>query len=292
MYHIIVKTRPSERNDLLFLSFVSGELTGFKQACKMTETSILKVIGLIFLGVGLSAPAMAADPPANLPFEQSHGWKFSADVYAWLPQIDMETAAGDEMTLPLWQILQNLNFTAMGGISAQNGRFGGFSDFLYMNLQGTRNSTGNLIGRPVETGVGIAMQAFVNTTAVSYSFVQNEHSEIKAFAGARYLWLESDFSFNIGGVGSEVLGQGHVIDGIVGLRGQTDIAKNYFITYYADVGTGQSDITWQALAGVGYRFKKFDAILGYRYLGWDFDSKANLDSLDIHGPMIGIKVNF
>lgn len=52
----------------------------------------------------------------------------------------MRTSAGDTVELPLWQILQNLNFTAMGQLPAEKGHFGGFSDFIYMNLQGSETS--------------------------------------------------------------------------------------------------------------------------------------------------------
>lgn len=259
-----------------------------------TRKSTLGPLTAICLVAGYASSAFAADVSTEelTPFVSEHAWKFSADVYGWLPQINMETSAGDEMELPLSQILQNLNFTAMGGVSAQKGRWSGFSDFLYMNLQGKRTSTANIINRPVETGVGIKMQALINTTAVGYSFVQNDSTEIKAFAGTRYLWLESDMSFNIGAAGGNVLAQGHVWDGIIGVRGQTNFAENYFVSYYADVGAGQSDVTWQALAGLGYRFDKFDAILGYRYLDWNFANKANLDDLSVHGPFAGIKVHF
>jgi len=41
-------------------------------------------------------------------------------------------------------------------------------------------------------------------------------------------------------------------DGIVGFKGRVALGsdKKWYIPYYADVGTGQSDLTWQVLAGV------------------------------------------
>lgn len=238
--------------------------------------------------------SQAADINSGLQqtFEADHGWKFGADLYGWLPQIQMKTVAGDEMELPLSKILQNLNFTVMAGVSAQNGKWSAFSDFIYMNLQGTQNATATIIGRPAQTGVGIKLQALINTSAIGYSFIQNETSYIRAFVGGRYLWLKPDLSFNIGAAGGNVVDEGQVFDAIVGLRGRSKFADNYFVTYYADVGTGQSDMTWQALAGVGYQFKKFDAVLGYRYLDWDFSDTANMSDLTVHGPFAGIKVRF
>ncbi|WP_299818172.1 hypothetical protein [uncultured Roseibium sp.] len=255
---------------------------------------ISKLLIAAGLAVGSWSAAIAQDASGGNPtsFQSDHGWKFNADIYGWLPQINLETIRRDEMELPLWQILQNLNFTAMAGLTAQNGRWTGFSDFIYMNLQGTRTSTANIIGRSVETGVGIKMQALINTTAVGYSVLQTDNTELKAFAGTRYLWLKSDLSFNIGRAGGEVVGQGHVWDGIVGLRGQTNFADRYFVTYYGDVGTGQSDLTWQALGGLGYRFDRFDAVVGWRYLDWNFSDTAKMDDLTVNGPFAGIKVHF
>jgi hypothetical protein len=38
------------------------------------------------------------------------------------------------------------------------------------------------------------------------------------------------------------------------------------VAYYTDIGAGQSDFTWQAFAGVGYRFAWGDALTGCRHL--------------------------
>jgi len=46
------------------------------------------------------------------------------------------------------------------------------------------------------------------------------------------------------------------------------------------------------MTGVGYKFKSFDAVLGYRYLYWDLDDRAVFDNLDINGPYAGVKFLF
>ena len=83
-----------------------------------------------------------------------------------------------------------------------------------------------------------------------------------------------------------------VWDDIVGVRGQVPLAKNWYVPYYGDIGTGDSKFTWQFMTGVGYKFKSFDAVLGYRYLYWDFDDRAVFDNLDINGPYAGVKFLF
>ncbi len=59
-----------------------------------------------------------------------------------------------------------------------------------------------------------------------------------------------------------------------------------------DVGTGDSDLTWQALAAVNYRFEKVGVVVGYRYLDYDFDDSDVFDDLNLSGPFVGVKFRF
>jgi hypothetical protein len=57
-------------------------------------------------------------------------------------------------------------------------------------------------------------------------------------------------------------------------------------------GRGDSEFTWQALAGFGYKFNKWDFILVWRYLSWEFEDSSALDNMDINGPLVGAKFIF
>lgn len=76
------------------------------------------------------------------------------------------------------------------------------------------------------------------------------------------------------------------------MRGRTDLSGRWYLTYYADVGTGQSDLTWQALGTVNYDAGPVDLAAGYRYLRWKFGNQNLLDNLDVQGPMLGIRFAF
>ena len=84
----------------------------------------------------------------------------------------------------------------------------------------------------------------------------------------------------------------HNWDGIVGVKGQWDFTDKWYATGYFDVGTGDSDYTWQVLASVAYRFKRLDAVVGYRYLQYEFDKDAPIKDLDVRGPFFGAKFLF
>ncbi len=82
-------------------------------------------------------------------------------------------------------------------------------------------------------------------------------------------------------------------DAVVGVRGQFNLSKRWFIPYVLDVGTGDSDYTWQALAGVGYEFNKFKLLAVYRYMHWEFDDSFKLlEDLTVKGPAVGAIFTF
>ena len=66
-------------------------------------------------------------------------------------------------------------------------------------------------------------------------------------------------------------------------KGNVKLTEKLYIEFYGDVGTGESDLTWQAMAGIGYKFKWFDVVATYRYLDWDFDDNSAIDDLNISG---------
>ena len=129
------------------------------------------------------------------------------------------------------------------------------------------------------------MKSWITTFAAGYNFVDNEKVVLDLVGGARYLWLDTEVKLNLSREGAllqtsrqkKVSESDHVWDGIVGVRGQIKLNDKWYMPYYADVGTGQSDLTWQALVGVGYTFKWGDVLLAYRYLDYDFDSDFMLD---------------
>jgi len=45
---------------------------------------------------------------------------------------------------------------------------------------------------------------------------------------------------------------GNILDGIVGLKGQLVLSKRWYLPYYVDIGTGDSDLSWQGMAGASF----------------------------------------
>ena len=83
-----------------------------------------------------------------------------------------------------------------------------------------------------------------------------------------------------------------LLDGIVGVRGAIKLSEHWYLPYYADIGTGQSDLTWQLLGGVGYRFGWGDIKLVYRHLAYEMDGDKHLEDLTVSGPLLGVGFRF
>ncbi len=62
--------------------------------------------------------------------------------------------------------------------------------------------------------------------------------------------------------------------------------------YYADIGTGDSELTYQLFAGVGYKYDWGDIKLGYRYIGYEMDDNMIIDNLDLSGAVLGVSLKF
>ena len=79
---------------------------------------------------------------------------------------------------------------------------------------------------------------------------------------------------------------------IVGVRGEIKLDDKWFMPYQADIGGGQSQLTWQAFLGVGYKYKWGEVVLGYRYLDYNFKSGWLVEDLSFGGPLLGAKYHF
>ncbi|WP_161827380.1 hypothetical protein [Steroidobacter agaridevorans] len=62
----------------------------------------------------------------------------------------------------------------------------------------------------------------------------------------------------------------------------------WVIPYYLDVGTGDSDTTWQASLGLGYAFGWGDVTVAWRYLDYELKSGAPIADLSLNGPAVGV----
>ncbi len=244
------------------------------------------ILGASLLGPSLSA--IAAETQSG----GADDWRFGAEAYLWAPWIDVETETGAKIEISLDDILNNLDMLFMSSLSVGKGKWSLLTDLIYFDIESNENDDLPLR----ETLDDVDLQAWIVTPQVRYTFSETDKHKFDLLVGARYLWLEAQLQLKTrpprppGSRKAE--DSGSVWDGIVGVSGQMDLSDKWYLSGYADIGTGDSDYTWQALASVAYRFKRLHAAVGYRYLDYKFDSSSAFDDLTVHGPIVGVRFAF
>jgi hypothetical protein len=236
--------------------------------------------------------AADAKPDATRLDTAPEEWEFVLEVYGWAATIDGTTATGTDFEIDFDTIVENLDFTLMSVLGARKDKLAFLVDVLYMDLEDSDNTN---LGSLLKLS-DIELKAWVVDPFVSYRVIDGERFKMALLAGARYLWIEVDLELKdrppLPPATLSDSGDGDVWDAVVGIRGQFDLSDRWFMLYHLDIGTGDSDVTWQTTAGGGYRFDKFEIAAAYRYMKWEFDDDSVLDDLEIKGPLVGARFVF
>jgi hypothetical protein len=247
--------------------------------------AFLCMASIVFLSLSLTAQADTRGSDSD--------WQFAAELYLWYASIGGSTAEDGDLAIDANDLIDDLNMAFMGNIAARNNRWGLMVDALYLNASDNQNT---MVG-PVGVNVGVELDGWVVTPMVGYEVFSSDSLLLNAVAGARYLNLATEVDLrNADPTGSPFSGSlsesGNNWDGIIGVKGEASLSSTWFIPFHLDIGTGESALTWQGFAGLGYRFKRVDVLAGYRYLYWDFEDNAALDDLELSGIGAGIRFYF
>lgn len=256
-------------------------------------------------GVLVPNAATGQDPVGD----ESGKWQFAATIYAYLPTIGGQmafpvAAGGTSINVDADTLLENLKFVFMGSLDAHNGRWGMFTDVIYMNVGGSKSQTrdfsiGN-IGLPAGTtaDLNFDLKSTVWSLAGLYRVVSDPVWRVDVLAGARLLDVKPSLGWTIygdlgpitppGRSGSAEINES-VWDAIIGLKGRYLFGddRRWGIPFYLDVGTGQTQLTWQGAIGISYSYSWGDLIAMWRYLDYDFKSGKQIESLNLNGPLFG-----
>jgi hypothetical protein len=268
---------------------------------------------LLGFAAGALLPMPAAAQSAQ-PGWESANWQFAATLYAWVPVIDGRVSyAGDtrssDLHVSMGDVLSHLKMTFQGAFDAHNGRWGIFTDVVYVDLGGVKSqardfSIGN-IGLPAgtTTSLSLDLKALVWTVAGEYRVMTDPAWTVDLLGGARLLRLKPTLGYSItGNIGPIVLPGRNgskqvdesVWDGIIGVKGRYAFGsdRKWFVPFYLDVGTGQSKSTWQGAAGIGYAYHWGEVAAVYRYLDYNNKSGKPVQDLNMGGPMMGVTLRW
>ena len=71
------------------------------------------------------------------------------------------------------------------------------------------------------------------------------------------------------------------------------LARDYDVVALDLPGFGESDLTWQVFATIGWRFSDWGSVVGgYRYLSLEYETAEYKADLALYGPAIGLAIRF
>ena len=261
--------------------------------------------GLAVVTLGASLALL----PQTAIAQSTNDWQFHAVIYGYFPDIkgtsDFSTSGGTpSINIDSSKIINELKFAFMGTFEAQKGRWGFLSDVMYLDVGSSSSGTRDISIGHVELPVGatanvnLDIKGTVWTVAGSYRLSPDPKAPVDVFAGARLIDLKEtlgwEFSADLGpnqpSRSGNSTSKANNWDGIVGFKGRLAFGPNreWYVPYYADVGTGDSDLTWQVFAGLGYSFRWGDIVAGWRHLDYNFKSSAKLQDASFNGPLVGV----
>jgi len=252
------------------------------------------------VAAGMTAPSLSCAQTA--PGQ----WQYGASIYGWFPAIGGSTAfppgsgsSGPPVEVTARDVIDALKMAAFGTVWARKDRWGGFADLTYADLGASKSGIDLSLG-PVATTADLSLD--VKTTAITlagtYTAVESPTYRMNLLFGTRMLKfkerLDYTFTSNIGAIplpdksGRTELSQTNW-DAIVGVTGSMHFGDGlrWYVPYYLDAGTGQSDFTWQGQIGIGYKFGWGDVVATWRYLDYEFKSGKAVESMNLNGPTIG-----
>jgi len=244
----------------------------------------------------------------------SDPWQWRATVYLWLPSLGGETSfppsgGGPSIDVSADAILDSLNFAFMGAFEGRKGPWGMASDVIYLDLGATKKATRQFglgqieLPASVDADLSLDITGWLWTVEGSYELVRQEGLSLNVLAGFRMLDLQEDLRWKFNGdIASLPLpgrsGSSRVKDtqwdAIVGVKGRAAFGRehSWYVPYYLDVGAGESNLTWQAMAGLGYSFGSVDVTGVWRYLDYDLGDSTPIKSIDFSGPALGVTFRF
>ena len=237
-------------------------------------------------------------------------WQFNAILYGYFPDIggsaNFPAVGGSgSVNVSASTIITNLKFAFMGTLEGHKGALGFFTDVMYMDVSGSKSQTRDFSIRDHElpAGVtadfGLGLKGTVWTLAGTYRVSNDPSTSVDVLAGARLLDVKLDLSYSLsadvgpfsgpGRAGNSEINKSYW-DAIIGAKGRVVFGANreWFVPYYVDVGTGESDLTWQIFGGLGYQFSWGSILGGWRYLDYKFKSDSQVQDLNFNGPMVGV----
>jgi hypothetical protein len=226
---------------------------------------------------------------------QQGPWSFAVSPYLWAPgaSSSVDTQFGTlDTDATIGEVVSSTDFALMGVLEARNGRWGFIADLLHSDLTERRDTPfGVLFSR---ARVDTSLTKLSGDAA--YRMYDDGQVALDAMGGFRAVSLGLDVSLSPGALPARSFSDSSSwLDPLVGGRARIALTARWFATALGDIGgfgVG-SDLTWQVLATIGYRFdERWSVQGGWRHLSIDKEVNGRDVELDLGGPVLGFTVRF
>jgi hypothetical protein len=271
------------------------------------RTTLSAGLTAALLGATL-VPTLAVAADAD-PFDGR--WHFTLTPYLWLPNVnanlsyDFPRPQTDQIKSEVGpnDYVENLKFGLSLVGEVRKGPWSAFSDIIYLDFGNEETRVRDITGPEGRDLVDLGVRAETELSATlwslagAYRVVQRPEGHLDVFVGFRHLGLDTDLEWTFVRdstlPGFDRIRAGKATkdidhwDAILGVKGQMRLGEtSWYMPYYLDLGTGDSELAWQAMLGVGYRFDWGSVNLSIRSLSYEFD-EADAD-LRFTGPAVGV----
>jgi hypothetical protein len=221
--------------------------------------------------------------PVALRAADNDKWSFDTSLYGLAAGMSGDVTARGipaDLDVSFSDVMENLEFGAMGSFRIGHGHWAFTTDVIYMSLSASKK------------GITADLDQWLIEPTISYRLC--EHFDL--LAGARYNNLSGGIK---GPLGRTFTGTQDWWDPIVGAVGAIPVGDKLSLNVRGDVGgfgVG-SDITWQAFPYLNWQVSKRCSLqAGYRWVYTDYESGsgANKFKYDVltQGPQVGFTVRF
>lgn len=238
---------------------------------------------------------------------QDENWQSTLTIYGWFPAISGTTSysyADASIDVSSGQVIDSLKMAFMGAYGAKKGKWGVWTDLTYSDLSGSKqNSRDFTVGHhalPASANADLSLgtRTLLWTVAGTYELAKTTEYTADFLLGARLLDVQQTLDVSLNGdiAGLPLPGRNFsstvdesIWNGIIGIKGLINVGDNYkwFVPYHLDIGTGQSNSTWQANLGIGYRYKWGAVVASWRYLDYNMKTGDAIQNLSFSGPLVG-----
>jgi hypothetical protein len=241
------------------------------------------------LGAGLATPSVAGE------------WEWELSPFLWATDAAMDLSIDDTdvsgVEADFSDLIEKLDLGALVHFEGRRNRGGFLAELIYLELSDEKTFVGSP-AVPGGTEVTSELEQLIAEVGGFYRIGEDE-SGLDVLFGLRLFELSTDVAFDFPVATDRSLSRDvSLLDGFAGLRYRGDMGKRWLWWARGDVGAGETDLSLQAIGGVGLKLGKNQGQalwIGYRHLQFEADeSKGGIHEIELvfSGLVVGYLFGF